>query len=128
MKVTSFDRPTVKALRVDLDSALAKVAKEYGIEISTGNISFSGDNCSIKVKASVIGDGGMVITKEATDFARYAKYELPGVKLGDTFMNAGTVYTITGWKSRARKSPVLAKSSANGETYRVPVSMVKVGL
>ena len=47
MKVKSFDRPIVKALRVDLDSALAKIASEYGIEISTGNISFSGDNCSI---------------------------------------------------------------------------------
>ena len=128
MKVTSFDRPTVKALRVDLDSALAKVAKQYGIEISTGNISFSGDNCSIKVKAAVIGDGGMVMTKEATDFARYAKFELPGVSLGDTFMNAGTTYTITGWKSRSRKSPVTAISSANGETYRVPVSLVKAGL
>ena len=43
-------------------------------------------------------------------------------------MNAGTVYTITGWKSRSRKSPVTAISSANGETYRVPVSMVKIGL
>ena len=36
MKVKSFDRPTVKALRSDLDIALAKVAKQYGIEISTG--------------------------------------------------------------------------------------------
>ena len=63
MKVTSFDRPTVKALRSDLDIALAKVAKAYGIEISTGNISFSGDNCSIKVKAAVIGADGTVMTK-----------------------------------------------------------------
>ena len=128
MKIKSFDRPAVKALRSDLDIALAKVAKAYGIEISTGNISFSGDNCTIKVKAAVIGAGGMVMTKEATDFARYAKFELPGVSLGDTFMNAGTTYTITGWKSRSRKSPVTAISSANGETYRVPVSMVKAGL
>lgn len=128
MKVTSFDRPTVKALRVDLDSALAKVAKEYGIEISTGNISFSGDNCSIKVKASVIGSDGTAITKEVTDFARYAKYELPGVKVGDTFMNAGVTYTITGWKARSRKYPVTAKSSKDGKTYKVPVRMVKAGL
>jgi hypothetical protein len=128
MKVTSFDRPTVKALRVDLDSALAKVAKEYGIEISTGNISFSGDNCSIKVKASVIGSDGTVMTKEATDFDRYARYELPGVKVGDTFMNAGTTYTITGWKARSRKYPVTAVSSQDGKTYKVPVRMVKAGL
>ena len=128
MKVTSFDRPTVKALRVDLDSALAKVAKEYGIEISTGNISFSGDNCSIKVKASVIGSDGTVMTKEATDFARYAKLHGLDAKVGDTFMNAGVTYTITGWKSRSRKYPVTAKSSKDGKTYKVPVRMVKAGL
>ena len=128
MKVTSFDRPTVKALRVDLDSALAKVAKEYGIEISTGNISFSGDNCSIKVKASVIGNDGTVMTKEATDFARYAKLHGLDAKVGDTFMNAGTVYTITGWKSRSSKYPVTAISSQDGKTYKVPVRMVKAGL
>ena len=128
MKVTSFDRPTVKALRVDLDSALAKVAKEYGIEISTGNISFSGDNCSIKVKASVINSDGTVMTKEATDFARYAKLHGLDAKVGDTFMNAGTVYTITGWKSRSSKYPVTAISSQDGKTYKVPVRMVKAGL
>ena len=128
MKVTSFDRPTVKALRSDLDIALAKVAKAYGIEISTGNISFSGDNCSIKVKAAVIGADGTVMSKEATDFARYAKFDLPGVKLGDTFMNAGVTYTITGWKSRSRKYPVTAKSSKDGKVYKVPVRMVKAGL
>ena len=128
MKVKSFDRPIVKALRVDLDSALAKIACEYGIEISTGNISFSGDNCSIKVKASVIASDGTVMSKEATDFARYAKFELPGVSLGDTFMNAGVTYTITGWKSRSRKYPVTAKSSKDGKTYKVPVRMVKAGL
>ena len=53
------------------------------------------------------------MTKEATDFARYAKYRITWCKsLGDTFMNAGTTYTITGWKSRSRKSPVTAISSA----------------
>lgn len=127
MKVKSFDRPTVKALRSDLDIALAKVAKQYGIEISTGNISFSGDNCSIKVKAAVIGDGGLVMSKEATDYTRYAKFNGLDAKLGDTFTYQGTEYTIVGWKSRARKNPVLAKN-AKGDTYRVPVSMVKASL
>lgn len=126
MKITSFTRPNVKALRVDLDSALAKVAKEYGIEISTGNISFSGSNASIKVKAAVIGDGGMVMTKEATDFSLYAKMNGLDAKLGDTFTYCGKTYTITGWKSRARKNPVLAEN--NGQTYRVPVQLVKSGL
>ena len=126
MKVQKFDRPTVKALRNDLDQALAQVAKQYGIEISTGNISFSGDNCSIKVTAAVIGESGMVMSKEATDFARYAQFKLPGVSLGDQFTYGGKTYTITGWKARASKNPVLAE--CNGNTYRVPVELVKSAL
>jgi len=126
MKVKKFDRPTVKALRNDLDQALAQVAQQYGIEISTGNISFSGDNCSIKVTAAVIGNDGMVMSKEATDFAHYAQFKLPGVSLGDQFRYGGYTYTITGWKSRATKNPILA--DRDGRTYRVPVDIVKPGL
>ena len=33
MKITSFDRNTVKNLRSDIDSALAILSKKYGIEI-----------------------------------------------------------------------------------------------
>ena len=33
MKVTNFDKPTVKAIRMAMDNALAKVEKEYGITI-----------------------------------------------------------------------------------------------
>ena len=37
MKISSFDRTTVKNLRNDIDKALATLSKKYGIEISAGN-------------------------------------------------------------------------------------------
>ena len=40
MKISSFDRTTVKNLRNDIDKALATLSKKYGIEISAGNATF----------------------------------------------------------------------------------------
>jgi len=70
-KIKSFDRPALKALRVSLDSALAKVAAEHGISISAGNISFTSETATIKLNAGVINASGVTVTKEAKDFARY---------------------------------------------------------
>ena len=50
MKVTNFDKPTVKAIRMAMDKALATVEKEYGITIKTGNARFSGDEISFFVR------------------------------------------------------------------------------
>ena len=54
MKVTNFDKPTIKAIRMAMDNALAKVEKEYGITISTGNARFSGNEVTFKVKANTL--------------------------------------------------------------------------
>jgi hypothetical protein len=39
----------VKTLRAALDAALAPVAEQLGIRLQTGYISFSADNCTVKV-------------------------------------------------------------------------------
>ena len=123
MKITSFTKPNLKSLRVDLNSALDKVAKEYGIEITTGNILFSGNNATIKVEASVIGENGTAMTKEATDFEMYAKLHGINAKVGDTFTHGGKVYTIEGWKSRARKTPIVVGNGGN--SYKVSIDLLK---
>ena len=38
-KINKFDRQTLRALRVDLDAAMATIASKYGIQLSAGNIS-----------------------------------------------------------------------------------------
>jgi len=55
MKVSNFDKPSIKAIRLAMDEALAKVSKEYGIKISTGNARFSSDEVTFKVKTNVSG-------------------------------------------------------------------------
>ena len=128
-KIKSFDRPALKALRVSLDSALAKVAAEHGISISAGNISFTSETATIKLNAGVINASGVTVTKEAKDFDRYKSLVgLGELNVGDTITIKGNEYTIAGYKPRSKKSPVLVTKVSNGSTYKVSVSMVQSAL
>jgi hypothetical protein len=126
MKISNFDRQTVKALRTAMDNALASVEAEYGIKISTGNATFSGDEVTFKVKANAIGVGGQVKTKEAANWDVYAGINgLGALSVGDTIDLQGKSFTIAGWNSRARKSPI-SITDANGRGYKCSVEMVKM--
>ena len=126
MKVTNFDKPTVKAIRMAMDNALAKVEKEYGITIKTGNARFSGNEVTFKVKANTLGNDGTVNTKEDNMWDLYADMNgLGHLKVGDTVNLQGKSFTIAGWNTRARKSPVNI-TDQNGRGYKCSVAMVKM--
>ena len=125
-KIKSFNRPALKALRVSLDSALAKVAAEHGISLSAGNISFTSETATIKLNAGVIGSGGIAVTKEAQAFDQYKRLVgLGSLNVGDTIDLQGDMYTISGYKPRSKKSPVVVTKVSNGSSYKVSVDMVK---
>lgn len=123
MKITSFDRNTVKNLRSDIDSALAILSKKYGIEISAGNASFTASNVTYKVQAAVKASSGITMTKEASDFNTFGSRLLSGFSLGQTIDLQGKKYVIAGWKTRAQKNPVIVTSE--GKTYRVSTEMIE---
>ena len=125
MKVSNVDKPSIKAIRMAMDIALAKVEKQYGIKISTGNARFSGDEVTFKVKANTIGTGGQVQTKEAQNWDMMAQVNgLGHFSVGDTIQLQGKSFTIKGWNTRARKSPINIEDQ-NGRGYKCSVSMVK---
>lgn len=124
MKISSFDRNTVKNLRNDIDAALATLSKKYGIEISAGNASFTSSNVTYKVQAAVKAAGGITMTKEASDFNLYANRVLADYKLGQTIELQGKEYVIAGWKARAQKNPVIV--TRDGKSYRVSTAMIKM--
>ena len=107
MKINNFDRATARVLREEMNRAFKSIEAKYGITLSAGNISFSNNEASIKVKANTIGDNGQVETKEARNWGVYAEFNgLGGLKVGDTIDLQGKSFTIKGWNTRARKSPV----------------------
>jgi hypothetical protein len=124
MKVSNFDKPSIKAIRIAMDEALAKVSKEYGIKISTGNARFSNDEVTFKVKANTIGTGGVVKTKEAQAWDIYANMNgLGHLSVGDSVQLQGKSFTIKGYNTRARKSPINIEDH-NGRGYKCSVSML----
>lgn len=119
-KISQFDRQSLKTLRAEMDSAFAAINKKFGIEISTGNISFTNNNATIKVTAATINDG-LVITKEAEAFNQFKSlYGLGAYTLGQTVLLQGKYYTIAGWKPRC-KSPLVVERE--GRSYRVNMDM-----
>ena len=109
-----------------MDKALATVEKEYGITIKTGNARFSGDEVTFKVKANTMGDNGTVNTREANMWNLYADMNgLGHLSVGDTVNLQGKSFTIAGWNTRARKSPVNI-TDAQGRGYKCSVDMVKM--
>ena len=126
MKVTNFDKPTIKAIRMAMDQALATVANEYGITINTGNARFSGNEVTFKVKANTMGEGGQVNTKEAQMFDLYKNSEgLGHLSVGDTVTLQGKSFILKGFNTRARKSPIQIEDM-QGRGYKCSVSMLKM--
>ena len=125
-RITNFDKPTIKAIRVAMDDALAQVEKAYGIKISTGNARFSGNEVTFKVKANTVTSGGKAITKEAQMFDIVKHQEgLGHLSVGDTVTLQGKSFTITGYNTRARKSPINIEDM-QGRGYKCSVSMLKM--
>ncbi len=126
MKISNFDRATARVLREEMNQAFKSIEVKYGITLSAGNISFSNNEASIKVKANTIGDNGQVETKEARNWGLYADHNgLGDLKVGDTIDLQGKSFTIKGWNTRARKSPIQIED-AQGRGYKCSVSMVKM--
>lgn len=118
--IKTFDRQACRDVRKELDLALAELGKKLGLSIKSGRGSFTPTDLTIKVECAVIGDGGEVMNKEATEFKQYAKsYGLEPTDLGKKFPFRHDEYTIVGLKGRSYKFPILAKRS-DGKIFKFP--------
>mgnify|MGYP005699540633 FL=1 len=126
MKISKLDKPSIKAIRLAMDKALAEVEAQYGIKISTGNARFTADEVTFKVKANVIDKFGTVLSKEAQAWDLYAPTQgLDHLSVGDSVQLQGKSFTIKGYNTRARKSPINIEDSS-GRGYKCSVSMLKM--
>ena len=125
MAIKQFDRKNLKALRQDMNAALKAIEAQYGIQINVGNASFSDNEVTFKTKCNTLGEGGKAQTKEANQWKLYA--ELNGVgqfSVGDRITIQGQVFSIEGWNTRAKKSPVMIKEVATGKSYKCPKNVL----
>ena len=126
MKVKEIDRILIEKLRDEISHCLEPIGEKYGIELKAGRCGYSSGNFTLKLEGSLVSEDGVVLTKEAGDFKKYAHWHgLVPEDLGKTFVQAHVVYTITGLKTRARKYPITAQAS-NGGSYKFAAESVKM--
>jgi hypothetical protein len=124
--ITTFDRAACAVLSDDVMAALEAVAAKHGIQIKRGRGTFSGGNFTMKIEASVIGEGGRPETKEALCFQRYAASEgLSPNDLYTEFTIASGTYEIVGFKPRSRKYPILAVKVGDGRTFKFAAETIR---
>ena len=123
MKTTTLNKSTLKNIQTDIIAALAQIEKKYGIQVSNNGGSFTDTSATLKLNIAVKTQTGEVISMEAADFNRYAKEARFGFKLGDTFLDGKTKYTIAGYRPRAREYKFVIKSST-GKKCRVSYDFI----
>ena len=125
MKLSQFDKSSAKEIRVAMDAALAKVEKQYGIKISTGNARFSAEEIVFKVKANAIDTSGNVKTKEAKAWETIRDaIGLGNLSVGDDVKVQDKFFALKGYNSRARRWPVEIEDY-NGRAYKISVDTLK---
>ena len=125
-KIESFNKPQIVQLRNEIDKALDRVAKEYGITISAGNCTFSGNEANFKLKLNTIGDNGTVITRESQMWDLYkSRTNCSHLSIGDKITIQGNSYTLSGYNTRARKAPINFTDS-RGRGYKCSINMLNL--
>ena len=129
MKITRFDRPTIKALRTPIEDALKDLATKHGIVIKVGNGSYTEATVTFKLELATIDKTGTVQSKEAQDFKMYALlFGLKTENLGQSFLDySGEKFTVIGAKPRSTKFPILVEDS-KGKRFKFPANRVQLGL
>jgi hypothetical protein len=124
--IAKFDRKTASAFAKEAEQALQALARKYGVDVSTGSGSYNDSNFTFKITAAVKSSDGTAITREAQAFKANARWiGLQESDLGRSFTSRGKTFTITGYNTRAKRMPILAKDE-NGKGFKFEVDTVKM--
>ena len=125
--MNSLDRNTVRDISEDMMEALKSVALKHGVQFNYKGGSYTPTNATYRIEAAIIGDGGVVETRERKEYQLYAdSFGLKKEWLDQSFVQGTDKFIIIGLSTRKRKNPILCKNETNGRTYVFPVYMVKL--
>ena len=107
-----------------MDQAVELLKKKFPtLTVQQGRCRFTASSLELKVQlAEADAETGIGMTKEASTYRSLgAALNLP--PLGTWFLARGVAYKTTGYRSRARKRPVLAVRE-DGKTFVFPTRVV----
>lgn len=111
------------AFRQETEQALQAIAEKYNVNIKAGNISYTNTNFNLKLEVTKKDIGGKSF--EQVEFEKYCfLYGLKPEDYKKQFTLDGKTFTLTGFKPRARKMPVVAISQ-DGKGYKFGEDTVK---
>jgi hypothetical protein len=95
-----------------------------GVHLDVGRRVTFGEQVTLTITAARIVDGGVVVSKERSDYTAYARaFGLPLDLLGQKVLLGGKQLMVVGLKTRARKMPVLLED-VHGKRFKAPVESV----
>ena len=126
--ITAFDKPTLRALRPEIERLLAPLAAR-GLRVRVGNARFTDTTADFKLELAVDRpaphtDGTVRESKEARAFRVLAPvYGLRADQLGATLAYDGTIFRIVGLRANAPKRPIILEA-ASGRRVVAPPELV----
>ncbi len=101
--------------------------EEHGIVFDSGGARFNGNNCTFKIKASVLNASGEVQSEEVENFKAYGTlYGLKEDDLGKTFRQGPDEFRITGAARFRRnlKYQIFAENTRTGRLFKFQAELV----
>ncbi|KKM81366.1 hypothetical protein LCGC14_1330470 [marine sediment metagenome] len=106
-KITEFNKPTLIALRTDIDAALDAVGAKHGISIKAGSARFTGDNATFKLECALLNSEGIAESKELVALKEcYPELVNKSISRGRKLHG-----TIIGYNPRAQQYPFLLQTA-----------------
>lgn len=114
-KITSINRTVLRELRSELDEALQAALSKRGLSGEVGNIRFTSTTFSAKLEVAIGGDAEEA---ERTLFNQQCRrYGFQSEDYGKYFNIGGKEYKLIGFKSRAKKYPIIGVNQS-GSRYK----------
>jgi hypothetical protein len=122
MNITTIDKVACNVIREKFEAKMSELKQETGISFDMGSMSYNpdGESASFKVKIEV----GDAIPQTVKDYNRYVGIlELP--ILGTKIKLNGKVFKTSGFRTKARKKPILITDVITGKEYIASEDAVK---
>ena len=105
--IKKMNPDVLKALAMDINTALKAVADKHGLSITTGNSRYDDLTAEMKLKISTIDDTGATNTRERNALNTWSDHLLDGLQYGDIvtlLTRKGKLeYSVVGYVSRSGK-------------------------
>ena len=116
--IMEITKDLLRALRVDVDAALAPIGKKHGVVLKLGRGTFSALNATFKLEVDSIGDGGEVVTKELANLREMHRIlGLEEAHLSQVFAMGGKNFTLAGYKNTGGAKPFLIRDVSDDKLY-----------